>query len=242
MKKVISFSLYGYDQKYVFGAIKNAELAKIYFPEWVTTFYVSDSVPLPSILELKKLAENVYIKPEPGNSSGMFWRFNEATKRENARVIFRDVDSRLSFRDATAVKEWEASGKSLHVIRDHPMHNAPILGGLWGVIPVSLPGLPAKLENFSPMGYYGEDQEFLWENVYWPLKKDRFVHDEFFMREIRKNRIQAERVLFDYLGESLSEDEKIDPLLRKQIENYKNSYVTNMFLKVKSFAMKMAGR
>lgn len=242
MKKVISFSLYGNDQKYIFGAIKNAELAKKYFPDWLTIFYVSDLVPLLKILELKKLAGNVYIKPEPGNSSGMFWRFNEATNRENSRVIFRDVDSRLSLRDATAVKEWEVSGKSLHIIRDHPMHNAPILGGLWGVIPVSLPALSAKLEKFSPLGYYGEDQEFLWENVYWPLKKDKFVHDEFFMREIRKNKIQIERVLYDYLGESLSEDEEVNLTLRKQIDYWQNSPTRRVLLKVKSMAMKMFGR
>ena len=40
-KKVISFSVYGEDSKYLLGAIKNVDIAKKYYPGWVCRFYCS---------------------------------------------------------------------------------------------------------------------------------------------------------------------------------------------------------
>lgn len=45
----------------------------------------------------------------------------------------RDLDSRFSVREVQSVKDWQGSGKSLHVMRDHPQHNAVIMGGLFGM-------------------------------------------------------------------------------------------------------------
>ena len=242
MKKVISFALFGQAKKYHIGAIRNAELSRKFFPEWNTSFFVSDEVPAEILEKLSRLADSVTIKPEPDNLSGMFWRFEEAANLENSKVIFRDLDSRLSMRDFQAVQEWEDSGKSLHIIRDHPMHNAPILGGLWGIIPESLKDFSSKLQNLSPKGYYGEDQEFLWQNVYGPLKHDRLVHDEFFLREIRRKKISLKREDFEYLGESFSEDEVSDRDLRKSIETVQRNDSKRIALKFKSLAMKVFGR
>lgn len=36
---VVAFSLFGNDRKYTYGAVKNAELAKLYYPGWVVRFY-----------------------------------------------------------------------------------------------------------------------------------------------------------------------------------------------------------
>ena len=35
-------------------------------------------------------------------------------------------------REVDATEEWLQSGKSLHVMRDHPFHSVPMLAGLWG--------------------------------------------------------------------------------------------------------------
>lgn len=39
---------------------------------------------------------------------------------------------KLLEREAEAVKEWLSENKTFHVLRDHPHHTAPIMGGLWG--------------------------------------------------------------------------------------------------------------
>ena len=41
----------------------------------------------------------------------------------------RDLDSVPTQREADAVEEWLRSGKTLHVMRDHPSHTFPMLGG-----------------------------------------------------------------------------------------------------------------
>ena len=44
----------------------------------------------------------------------------------------RDVDSRFSFRESSAVKEWrEKSKKPIHVMRDHLRHQMVMLAGAW---------------------------------------------------------------------------------------------------------------
>jgi hypothetical protein len=39
MKKVISFTLFGYEPKYYIGAEKNVEVNKILLPDWETVIY-----------------------------------------------------------------------------------------------------------------------------------------------------------------------------------------------------------
>ena len=44
----------------------------------------------------------------------------------------RDIDSRFSFRESSAVKEWrEKSEKPIHVMRDHLRHQMVMLAGAW---------------------------------------------------------------------------------------------------------------
>jgi hypothetical protein len=242
MRKVISFSLYGAEPKYIVGAIKNAKLALELFPGWSTVFYVSDEIPVYFLKELEIYAGEIKIMPEPRNSSGMFWRFIEAGKSTNSHVIFRDTDSRLTYRDVSAVKAWEKSGKALHVIRDHPMHNAPLLGGLWGVVPASLEDFAEKLQDLKPRGYYGEDQEFLWKTVYAPLRKRKYVHDEFFLRELNRNTIESIRVAGEYLGESFDENDEFNTDQRKLLESFQVNRLAMAKLRARSVIMKILGR
>ena len=55
MKKVISFNLWGNNPIYNIGAIKNVELAKVFYPEFECWFYIhQESVPIETIIELQK--------------------------------------------------------------------------------------------------------------------------------------------------------------------------------------------
>ena len=47
--------------------------------------------------------------------------------------VSRDLDSRISAREATAVKEWRDSSKlSIHSMRDNPGHGVGLVGASWG--------------------------------------------------------------------------------------------------------------
>ena len=60
--------------------------------------------------------------------------------------LCRDLDSRFSKREAAAVGEWLQSSAAIHVMRDHPQHGAPLLGGLWGAR-VTDKNIRLKVEN-----------------------------------------------------------------------------------------------
>ncbi len=55
----------------------------------------------------------------------------------------RDIDSRVCPREAEAVRDWAASPRPWHVLRDHPAHAAhPVFGGLWGAVRGAAARLP----------------------------------------------------------------------------------------------------
>ena len=135
MKKIISFSLWGDNAKYLNGAHENIKLQKKLFQTWICRFYVHDSVPRTFVSHLKDLAEVVEKTGDLGgnmDAPGMFWRFEVIKDPDVERFIVRDVDSRISQRDKNAVTDWIYSGKNFHIIRDHRFHSTRIMGGMWG--------------------------------------------------------------------------------------------------------------
>ena len=54
-KKIIAFSLWGEKPVYNVGAIRNAELAKEIYPDWICRYYLGKSVPFQTIQEFTKL-------------------------------------------------------------------------------------------------------------------------------------------------------------------------------------------
>jgi hypothetical protein len=65
------------------------------------------------------------------------------------RYIIRDCDSRLNPRERLAVEEWIGSGKRIHSIRDHPNHDRPLNGGLWGGVKGAVPDMEQLVKGFS---------------------------------------------------------------------------------------------
>ena len=49
-----------------------------------------------------------------------------------SHVLCRDADAITTYREACAVAEWLASGKTPHALRDDPMHTVPLMGGMSG--------------------------------------------------------------------------------------------------------------
>jgi hypothetical protein len=150
--------------------------------------YHDNSVPTETLNILENL--NVKLVNVDGHTHGMFWRFFASDLVDCEYAIFRDGDSRLSIREKMAVDEWIESGKTIHVMRDHPAHQIPygnnglgILGGMWGIKGNTIP-MKDSIENFSKnktMGY-GIDQTFL-KTIYNVFENDRCTHDDFFEKK-----------------------------------------------------------
>ena len=161
MKKIISFSLYGWDRKYTVGMLCNVELAKIIYPDWICRIYYGDSVDKYFIDELKK-HENVELfrKIEKPNKSSMMWRFLPIDEPDVEVMISRDADSRLSWREKKCVDIFLESDKLLHSIRDEVNHDK-IMGGMWGIKKGHSINMKQEIDNFSKSMNYGHDQDFL---------------------------------------------------------------------------------
>ena len=181
MKKLICFSLWGTEDKYTIGAVKNAEIALQVYPGWICRYYIGTSTP-PEIISslIEKENTEVFVMNTPGDWTSMFWRFLPASDSDVKCMISRDTDSRLDMREKTAVDEWLASRKSFHIMRDHPYHATEILGGMWGAIGGKVPTMRSMVSDYTKGDFWQVDQNFLKQKVYPLVKEDSHVNDPFF--------------------------------------------------------------
>lgn len=210
MKKIISFSLWGNDPKYTIGAIKNAILTEQIYPGWTSRFYVGKSVPENIITTLKSF-DNVEVieMDEPGDWSGMFWRFYAC---EDADIMLsRDTDSRLSMREKLAVDEWLSSDKNFHIMRDHPLHVTEILGGMWGCRNGILKGIKNMINEYTKGDFWQVDQNFLKEKIYPIVKNDLFVHDSYLYYNQEKREFPSKRINQEFIGDVFDQYDQRHP-------------------------------
>ena len=204
MNKIISFSLWGTLKKYTYGAIKNAELAKEIYPGWLARFYCGTSVPPDIIDQLIATDAEVIMMKEPGDWSGMFWRFSAIADPEVEVMLSRDTDSRLTLREKAAVDEWLASDKLFHIMRDHPWHNAQILGGMWGARKPILQDINYLMAAYKKGDFWQVDQNFLREVVIPRIAYSFHVNDEFF----EKAPFPTRRAGLEFVGQVFDENEE----------------------------------
>lgn len=214
MKKVISFSLWGDIQKYTVGAIKNAELAQTIYPGWECYFFIGQSVPESiqnHLLEFPNIT--LFYKNQPENWTGMFWRFETCYDSGIDVSIFRDTDSRISMREKYAVDQWLESDKTFHIMRDHPHHGFPILGGMWGHKKNDKYDMRKLLNSFDKTNRYGTDYEFFGNVLYPMIGDDKIVHDPFF----DKKPFPTERIDRQFVGDVFDESNNRHPEYYKYI-------------------------
>ncbi len=208
--KYLSFSLWGDKPIYNVGMVRNAELWKTIYPDWQMVVYYDNTVPKETIDELNGLSV-LTIDITEKNLYGMFWRFFAVDLPDSEYCVFRDADSRITLREKMAVDEWISSGKSIHVMRDHPAHGIPfgsdrlgILGGMWGIKSNAVP-LTDMIEKFriDKILSYGSDQTFL-KTIYSIFENDRTTHDEFFERKP----FPIKREYGRFIGDRIDEHDK----------------------------------
>ena len=224
-KKVVSFSLWGGDPKYNIGAIKNVELASIFYPDFECWFYVhKESVPSETVQALEKF-NNVKIIFKEGNideCKPMCWRFETIDNPCVGINLSRDLDSRISLREKLATDQWIASGKTFHIMRDHPWHYyTPIMGGMFGTKKItSIPSWKQVMTDSITQSSHREyDQTFLSNFIFPHIKDECLVHSSF--EKDKQFPIQY-CSNYNFVGEYVNHDES-RPEEHKNI--LKNSYL-----------------
>lgn len=181
MKNIISYSLYGTDNTYWHGAIKNIDLAKNIYPNYICRFYIDKDAP--EYLKNTIVGENVEVilMPNRGGTDGMFWRFLAAADKDVDVCLCRDVDSAITYREKMAVEEWLKSDKNFHIMRDHKYHKIEILGGMWGcrngiLYDIDLYNLIQEWPNYHKIN---DDQKFLRSKIYPKVKNSCLEHSSY---------------------------------------------------------------
>lgn len=221
-KKVICFSLWGNNPKYTLGAIENAKLAKVIYPDWICRFYIGKTTARGSgeIIDSLKTFPNVELifMEEEGDWTGMFWRFRACSDESVIIMLSRDCDSRLNYREKLAVKQWLKSGKDFHIMRDHPLHKYLILGGLWGAKTRRLKNMDYLIDEFLKEDRWNIDQEFLEKIIYPLIKNSTVIHDGFNPRYP----FPSKRKGLEFVGEVFSENnvpnENARHIIQKEIK------------------------
>ena len=201
MKKIISISVWGDNPRYIKGALRQYELAQLYYPEWQFRIYTDNKnkfigqMPKANIIEFKD------------GSYGMYWRFETLFEHPDNIVLVRDSDSRITYRESLAVKEWLHSSKTFHTFRDHDAHfEFPIIGCAFGYKGQFDGNVFDKmLEYRSKLNYYVGDQIFLRDVIYPLVKDNMLVHSmhEGWFGETRKKLVNP----YDFCGNGYDEND-----------------------------------
>ena len=127
------------------------------------------------------------VKPDATALDPMMWRFLPSLDPQVDVLLSRDLDSRLTSREAAAVQEWLESGRAVHSMRDHASHQMPMMGGMWGTR-LTQPGVRQKwrsawqrmrTDSVITVGRYSYDQSML-ELYVWPwARDDSLEHDSY---------------------------------------------------------------
>lgn len=167
-------------KKYLYEYI---EEAKEKYPTWIVRiYYHSLNISKEEIFDIEDRYKNVDFCdstniPVFGNilswMPGKVQRFLPLADPLVDVYMSRDIDSPILDRETVIVRTWLNSEHTIHIIRDHPYHSIPILGGLWGI---KLNKEHSLIKNVSKVlltpdlvrCYTGErDQTFL-EEFIWP--------------------------------------------------------------------------
>lgn len=180
-KKVISYSLWGTNPRYITQAVENARRIAELMPDWECRWYIGSNVSSAVKAKLIALGGRLIEMGESAGSSGMLWRFRVLLETDVAIALFGDADADKTKREIRLIRDWEKSGKSLFIVRDHPNHVALIMGGAWGLTQKDF-SVAARMifdgtENSCQT--YGHDEYILATRLYPLFMKDSWLHSPF---------------------------------------------------------------
>lgn len=183
---IVSYSLYGRDRMYAEGMLENLKLLPQIYPGAKAVIFMDRMVSTIFRMQYRNFS-NVEIIDGHSMLPGihpMMWRFCVADVLPCERFIVRDCDSRLTPREKAAVDEWIGSGFAVHTMRDHPHHEEPMMGGMWGMTGKFFPSIINTLQwaAMDQTFQYGDDQRWLRDNIYRKALDEHQIisHDSFY--------------------------------------------------------------
>lgn len=145
----ICYSLFGFNQKhdqcyefrsYLRGLHLNIRVAEILYPGWEVVVMIDRATlesPYVKYIDFARRKFRLKDMPTAELCRMMLYRLYPAfmikdKKNEYDRVLCRDTDSLLSYRERQAVAYWEQGPKMAHAITDSISHSVTLMGGMIG--------------------------------------------------------------------------------------------------------------
>ena len=179
-KKVVAFSLYGNNSRYNQGAFANVNLIQWVYPGWSMRVYHDNSVDEQLLAKISSRGIVQLINMTGSELNPMNWRFLPAIDDSVEVFCSRDIDSRLSMREFSAVSQWLDSDANVHMIRDHPGHRGyHMLGGMWCAKAGAIPDLRGRLDAYHKRSHFNADQEFLRDEIWPQVRSSMLQHVSF---------------------------------------------------------------
>ena len=152
-------------------------------PDWLYKFYEQGcdyNKRMASLIFTDWKVNIQWIEGKPRCES-MLWRLKPCYMEGVERVICRDLDSLLTYRDYMSVQRWIESGKGVHGMNDNPAHGGlPLMGGMMGikssVLKQYFPTFESLIEGWD-LSQHGSDQELLMKRLY-PLIQNDIYFDQ----------------------------------------------------------------
>lgn len=187
MVKVFSVCLWGKKEIYNIGAIRNADLCKKYYPNFEYWIYIhKPTVPKKTINKLRKRnnVKIIFKNDDLDKCSPMSWRFESIDDKNVEIMLSRDIDTIILDREVVATNEWIQSGKTFHIMRDHPHHTNVILGGMFSTKKIkNITSWKELIYKIAQNGHRMYDMNFLRDIIYPLIKDDCLIHDNFWRIE-----------------------------------------------------------
>ncbi|MBK0378202.1 hypothetical protein [Mucilaginibacter segetis] len=228
--KIISFSLYGNNDRYLLNIDHVLQSYKNYLPDWKLRIYVSNDTKDQIIQLLLNNDCEIFVMNGRGiDFRYSMWRFLSIEDKKAEAIIIRDIDSVCTLREKKMIEEWLISDKNFHIIRDHICHNTYIMGGMWGIKGNTFT-IKKMFNQLLLVNKYDCDQEFLSKIMYPLVKDDAMIHDSF-PRFPDENPIIIPHDTEGFIGETVTDDviknrdrESLKILKRKRISLQKLSF------------------
>jgi hypothetical protein len=171
---------------FVRGMAFNCRMNRLLYPGWDTVLFIDQASAARYGELFEALGAKVTVRPDGAPlCEAMLWRmlpvFGEP--RDYTHVLCRDADAITTYREACAVAEWLASGRTAHALHDNPAHASPLMGGMCGFDCRKLraaTGFASWAEMIAACGDLsgrGSDQEALAARIYPRISGDTFRHD-----------------------------------------------------------------
>ncbi|XP_068241841.1 uncharacterized protein [Palaemon carinicauda] len=216
-QKVVSYSVYGTFPSDYYRGLESLipEVQRVY-PGWSVRVYhrlnMSDVVVNRWLCDLAckyphlDLCHTDYL-PVLGNISkvtGRAWRFAVMGDPLVDWYMVRDTDSPILQRELDAVNMWLSSGTCFHVMRDHPYHGVPIMGGAWGGCGTWREKEVRSIrDNILKTAFTVRADQSGVSNKLWPLaRKNMTSHDSYTCKHFAGSQpYPSQRHNFTYIGE-----------------------------------------